>query len=161
MRGCLWFLALALHLSLALRGETNAAPTTVTFNKDIAPIIYRSCAPCHHPGESTPFDLIRYTDVAKRAQQIIDVTSKAYMPPWPPITGHGYPDLIGARRLNDRDLELIRRWVSDGAREGAEEDLPPALGGRLNGSWDRLIKWWKCRRLTTYQRRARMFTGTS
>ncbi|HEY3854496.1 MAG TPA: tetratricopeptide repeat protein [Verrucomicrobiae bacterium] len=127
MKQGLWLLALALFLPFVTRAEdASATQATVTFNKDIAPIIYRSCAPCHHRGEATPFELIRYADVAKRAQQILDVTSDAYMPPCPPITGHGYPKLIGARSLNDNDLELIRRWVSEGAKEGAPADLPPA-----------------------------------
>jgi hypothetical protein len=98
----------------------------VTFNKDVAPIIYRSCAPCHHTGESTPFNLITYGDVSKRARQIAEVTSLRYMPPWPPEVGGGYPRLVGARRLSDGDLELIQRWVAGGAIEGDAADLPAA-----------------------------------
>ncbi len=111
----------------------RAAPSPATFNKDIAPIIYRSCAPCHHTGQSTPFNLITYGEVAKRARQIAEVTGLGLMPPWPPKTGGGYPELVGARRLSDGDLELIRRWVSEGALEGAGGDLPPAP--QWSGEW--------------------------
>ena len=97
----------------------------MTFNKDIAPIIYRNCVSCHHSGESTPFNLITYGDVAKRARQIDEVTRLHYMPPWPPEVGGGYPWLVGMRRLSDGDLELIQRWVSEGAIEGDPADLPP------------------------------------
>src|ERR1700742_1505727 len=31
------------------------AAETVTFNKQIAPIIYKNCASCHRPGEAAPF----------------------------------------------------------------------------------------------------------
>jgi hypothetical protein len=129
-----WFLAAFCLLPLALRGDPTAAPrAAVTFNKEIAPIIYRSCAPCHHSGESTPFNLITYDQVAKRARQIAEVTSLAIMPPWPPQSGGGYPELVGARRLRGAELDLIRRWVAEGANEGAPEDLPPAP--QWSGEW--------------------------
>jgi hypothetical protein len=134
MKRSLWFLAAIWSLALPGRAASNPpAPAPVTFNKEIAPIIYNRCAPCHHRGESTPFDLITYAQVAKRARQIVDVTALGYMPPWPPQSGGGYPALAGDRRLSDAELSLIRRWVSDGAIEGAPADLPPAP--QWSGEW--------------------------
>jgi hypothetical protein len=68
-------------------GETKTR--TVTFNKDIAPIVLNYCAPCHRPGESGPFNLLNYDDVKKRARQIATVTGRRYMPPWLPEPGFG------------------------------------------------------------------------
>ena len=56
----------------------------VTFNGDIAPILFRSCAICHHPGEAGPFALLSYADAKARARQIATVTAKRFMPPWLP-----------------------------------------------------------------------------
>lgn len=42
----------------------------VTFNRDIAPILFKQCAPCHRPGEAAPFSLLTYEDAKKRAEQI-------------------------------------------------------------------------------------------
>jgi len=43
-----------------------AAPAEqVTFNRDIAPIIFQSCTACHRPGEAAPFSLLNYADVKK------------------------------------------------------------------------------------------------
>jgi hypothetical protein len=118
----------------AITKPPGATPdSAVTFNRDIAPIIYRRCASCHHTGEATPFNLITYSQVAKRARQIVQVTGQRYMPPWPPSTGGGYPEWVGARRLTDAELDLIRRWVSDGAVEGVPGDLPPAP--HWSGEW--------------------------
>ena len=50
---------------------------SVTFNRDIAPIIFRSCSTCHRPGEAAPFSLLTYTDVKKHARQIAEVTRRA------------------------------------------------------------------------------------
>src|SRR5687768_1984252 len=57
---------------------------TITFNKEIAPIVFNNCAGCHRPGESAPFSLLGYEDVRKRAKLIVDVTQRRYMPPWLP-----------------------------------------------------------------------------
>ena len=57
---------------------------SVTFNRDIAPIIFHSCSTCHRPGEAAPFSLLTYSDVKKHARQIADVTRSRVMPPWLP-----------------------------------------------------------------------------
>src|SRR4051812_32882613 len=56
----------------------------VTFNKHIAPVVFKNCASCHRPGQSAPFALLTYADVKKRAKQIVEVTHARYMPPWLP-----------------------------------------------------------------------------
>src|SRR5262249_20320953 len=43
--------------------ETKSSAKTVTFNKDVAPIFFKSCAECHRPGESAPFSVLSYKDV--------------------------------------------------------------------------------------------------
>src|SRR5258706_16023076 len=62
----------------------RAAASQITFYRDIAPVVYRNCSPCHRPGESAPFPLLSYEDVRRHAHQIADVTKRRYMPPWLP-----------------------------------------------------------------------------
>jgi len=95
----------------------------VTFNKDIAPIMFKNCASCHRPGESAPFSLLSYDDVKKHARQIATVTKIRYMPPWLPDPGPAR--FADERRLSDDQIHLIQRWVEDGAVEGRAADLPP------------------------------------
>ena len=95
-----------------------------TFNRDIAPILFKNCASCHHPGQAAPFSLLSYADVRKRSKTIADVTQRHYMPPWLPEKGHG--DFVGERRLTDDQIDLIQRWVGQGAVEGEPADLPRA-----------------------------------
>src|SRR5512140_3783567 len=45
----------------------------VTYTRDIAPILFRSCAACHRPGEAGPFSLLTFSDVKKHACQIAEV----------------------------------------------------------------------------------------
>ncbi|MCP3979206.1 MAG: tetratricopeptide repeat protein [bacterium] len=94
-----------------------------TFNRDVAPILYRSCTPCHRPGESGPFNLVTYNDVRKRGRQVVEVTQSRFMPPWLPEPGHG--EFLGSRRLSDAEVDAFANWVSGGMPEGAADHLPP------------------------------------
>jgi tetratricopeptide (TPR) repeat protein len=100
----------------------NAQPR-VTFTKDIAPILWSRCASCHRPGEIGPFSLITYDDARRHATLIADVTARRIMPPWKPVAGKG--DFQSVRRLTDPELELLQRWIEDGAPQGDPSALPP------------------------------------
>jgi Tfp pilus assembly protein PilF len=104
--------------------DTRAETDTVTFNRDVAPIVFANCACCHHPGEAAPFSLLTYDDVRRRAGQIADVTRRRFMPPWLPVQG-GH-EFANARRLSDEQLDTIRKWAKGGGVEGAAADLPAA-----------------------------------
>src|SRR4029077_8877257 len=105
--------------------DDRSAPGVATprFTKDIAPIIFEHCSPCHRPGQMVPFALLDYSDVRKRVGQIAQVTKSRYMPPWLPE--HGYGDFALERRLSDEQIEMIQRWVQGGAIEGDPAALPP------------------------------------
>jgi len=105
----------------------SPAAETITFNRHIAPIVLRNCAPCHRPGEAGPFSLLTYADVRRRAEQVARVTQIRFMPPWPPEPGYG--DLAGSRRLTDAEVALIQRWVAEGTPEGppSTPPSPPAF----------------------------------
>ena len=107
----------------------------VTFNKDIAPILFENCASCHRPIDSTPqakadpicvagapFPLLDYASVRPRADAIARATRTRAMPPWLPEAGHG--DFANARRLSDEQIALIQKWVEQGTPEGDTADKP-------------------------------------
>ena len=103
--------------------STAFAAPQITFNKDIAPILWAHCATCHRPGEMAPFSLIDYTDVVSRARQIATVTANHSMPPWLPEPGSG--PFVNERRLEPEAVAVIQQWVQDGAPRGDARDLPP------------------------------------
>ncbi len=107
----------------ALPSAADAADA-VTFNKDIAPLIFENCSICHRLGTTAPFSLLTYADVSQRAQQIALVTKRRFMPPWKPEPGYGEA-FVGERRLSDEQIARIQHWVADGAVEGNPADLPP------------------------------------
>ena len=97
--------------------------SSVTFNKQIAPILFEHCAGCHRPGQSAPFSLLEYAQVKKRADQIVKATQSRSMPPWLPEIGHAR--FANERRLTPENLDLIRRWAEQGGPEGSPQDRPP------------------------------------
>lgn len=107
----------------AAQEKIATAPPQITFNRDIAPILYRSCAGCHRPGESGPFPLLAYADAKAHARQIAAVTSSRFMPPWLPEPGAlKFADDL---RLSEDDIACIQAWVQQGGLEGNAGDLPP------------------------------------
>ena len=113
---------LRLSVSAHSPALTAAAPERVTFDKDIAPIVWKNCAPCHLPEEAGPFNLLTYEDVRTHARQIAQVTASRYMPSWLPAPGYG--DFVGERRLTEEEIATIARWVQEGEAEGDPRELP-------------------------------------
>lgn len=103
----------------------------VTFNKDIAPIVFQHCAPCHRPGQAAPFALLSFQDVKKHAADMADATVRRFMPPWLPEAGFG--DFAEERRLSAEQIGLIQQWVAEGGVEGEAADRPPVP--TFSGEW--------------------------
>ena len=70
-RGFTAFFLLAASAAAGGCGLSPAGRPTPTFGKDVAPIVFTHCAPCHRPGQPVPFTLLRYEDVAARAHRIV------------------------------------------------------------------------------------------
>src|SRR4051812_10347044 len=64
----------------------QAAKSTATFTKDVAPILQKSCQTCHRPNSVAPMSLITYEEVRPWARGIKARTSlgnrMGVMPPW-------------------------------------------------------------------------------
>jgi mono/diheme cytochrome c family protein len=101
-----------------------ARDAAVTFNRDIAPILYSHCSACHRQGEAGPFPLLTYQDVVKHAVQIDKVTRERIMPPWKPVAGFGR--FREEAHLSDRQIATISQWIVAGMPEGPESDRPAA-----------------------------------
>jgi Flp pilus assembly protein TadD/mono/diheme cytochrome c family protein len=113
---------IAAWLLVAFPAIAQTRTPAVTFYKQIAPVVYTHCAPCHRPGESAPFSLLTYEDVKRHAAQIAKVTRSRFMPPWLPE--HGYGDFAEERRLSDAQIQLIEDWVKQGSPAGPAAHAP-------------------------------------
>src|SRR4030081_2746981 len=78
--------ALVLVIAPALGPAGRVQTKKVTFSKDIAPILQRSCQSCHHPNSVAPMSLVSYEEVRPWARSIKLRTGLRNrpdaMPPW-------------------------------------------------------------------------------
>src|SRR5215475_14690290 len=121
----LTILAAALFLAASSSADDIAkSKAAVTFNKDVAPILFKNCVECHRPGEAAPMSLMSYKETRPWARSIREKVISREMPPW-----HADPHVgqfLNDHRLTQAEIDTITAWVDDGAKEGESRDLPPA-----------------------------------
>jgi mono/diheme cytochrome c family protein len=120
----LLFIAAFCTLHVSRADETKSPAKRITFNKDIAPIFFKSCAECHRPGEAAPFSALSYKEARPWAKSIREKVANRAMPPWHADPQHGA--FKNDRRLTQTEIDTITAWVDGGAAEGEQKDLPSA-----------------------------------
>jgi hypothetical protein len=98
-------------------------PVTPTFYRDVAPILEAHCISCHRPGEIAPMSLLTYNDVRPWAVSIKEAVMLRQMPPWSADAPLGH--FSNDWRLNDAEIDTVRRWVEMHAPAGDPKDAPP------------------------------------
>ena len=103
------------------------AQVTLSYTKNVAPIIKEKCISCHRINGAAPFSLESFQDVYKRKETIALVTKSKYMPPWK-ADSH-YVDYENDRSLSEGEILTIANWVKSGAIYGPkvhnEEKIMP------------------------------------
>src|SRR3954471_13427051 len=123
----------------SLSAEPAPPPDTVTFTKDIAPILQRSCQNCHHVDGVAPMSLVTYAEVRPWARAIKQRTSigphAGVMPPWYVEKNVGIQKYKNDPSLSELELAKVAKWVDSGAPEGNPADLPPTRTFDDGSTW--------------------------
>ena len=138
--------ALLLMVPVALGAQTFAStsdlafnPEDVTFSRDIAPILQRSCQNCHNPVGVAPMSLVTYQDARRYSRRMKERTAirdrMGAMPPWYVEKNIGIQHYKQDNSLNDEEVAMIAAWADNGTPEGDPADLPPALEFDDSGEW--------------------------
>ena len=128
--------ALLLAVSAAQpAAEQAAAPSGVTFAKDIAPIFQRSCLQCHQPDSIGPMSLMTYQEARPWARSIKNKVLQGEMPPYRYDRNVGIQRLKDDLRLSEKEIQTIARWVDSGAPQGNPADMPPPLAKADPNVW--------------------------
>ena len=96
----------------------------VTFTKDVAPILQRSCVNCHRPGEMAPMSLMTYEEARPWARAIKTRVSLREMPPWHIDKSIGITKFKNDPSLSDDEIATIVKWADGGAPRGNPADMP-------------------------------------
>jgi hypothetical protein len=127
-------------LGLGPSGLSAQTSATVTYARDVAPILQRACVSCHRPSSLAPMSLTSYQDARRYAGRIADRTQRGgamgTMPPWFVERGVGIQHFRNDEALTDAEIATIAAWVDAGAPEGNAADLPPARVFPDEPTWD-------------------------
>jgi len=95
---------------------------SVTYYRDVLPLLQANCQQCHRPGEIGPFALMNYKQAVNWAEDIKTYTETRQMPPWKITGGVAFQN---ERRLSEKDIATFAKWVDEGTPEGNPADAPP------------------------------------
>jgi len=121
-------LAKGTPIRLALASSPSIKP--ISYAAEVAPILQKSCVPCHSPGNVGPFAMTSYEKVKGKASMIREVLLAQRMPPWHADSHFG--SYVNQRSLAPEQALTLARWIAQDAPRGDGEDplaakaLPPA-----------------------------------
>jgi hypothetical protein len=128
----LFSLLLAAPVAATIGAIAQAPATTtpeVTFTKDIAPILQRSCQDCHRPDSVAPMSLLTYEDARPWARSMKTRTAlrnqRGAMPPFFVERNIGIQKFKHDPSLSEAEIAEIAKWADSGAPRGNPADMPP------------------------------------
>jgi len=123
----------------SVRAQQAAPAREVTFTKDIAPIVQRSCENCHRPNGVAPMSLATYEDARPWARAMKQRTSigprAGVMPPWYVEKNIGIQQFHNDPSLSEAEVATIATWADSGAARGNPADMPPARHYADDRAW--------------------------
>jgi hypothetical protein len=124
----LFLAAAGMCASPFVAAQQAPAPADVTFAKDIAPILQRSCQNCHRPDGVAPMSLVTFEDARPWARAIKQRTGigphAGVMPPWYVEKDIGIHQFKDDPSLSDEEIAKIAKWADSGAPRGNPADMP-------------------------------------
>lgn len=117
------------------RKQPERVKKSVSFYKDVAPIVQKNCQSCHRDGGVAPFELVSYDDVSGNAEKIREVVSERRMPPWHGRLNPKFGKFLNDKRLSEADVNTILAWVDGDAPAGDPNDAPALV------SWPSADEW--------------------
>ena len=135
----MWSVGLVAVGGLSTRAQTAAQATPrgeVTFTRDIAPILQRSCENCHRRNGVAPMPLSTYEEVRPWARSIKVKTSLREMPPWYIEKYIGIQKFKNDPSLSDEEIATVATWVDRGAPRGNPADMPPPRQYQDTEGWN-------------------------
>jgi hypothetical protein len=112
----------SLYLAASVASSIAFAAPSVTFHKNVEPILQEHCQECHRPGEIGPMPLLSYEQARPWARAIKTEVLTNKMPPWPADPHYG--KFSNDRSLTRQQIDTLAAWADAGAPEGSKADAP-------------------------------------
>jgi hypothetical protein len=104
---------------------TAFSADSITFHKDVEPILQKNCQSCHRPGQAAPMSLLSYESTRPWAKAMKTAVVTRKMPPW--FADARYGHFTNDRSLKQADIDVLAQWADLGAPEGNASDAPAAV----------------------------------
>ena len=131
--------AVALLVGSTLIAQSAPPSAPVTYTKDIAPILQRSCENCHRPDGVAPMALTTFEEVRPYARAIKQRTGigphAGVMPPWYAEKNIGIQSFKNDPSLSDEEVAKVAKWADSGAPRGNPADMPPPRTWADGNTW--------------------------
>src|SRR5262249_37737062 len=113
---------LTLALGVSLAAMAGAVPSTVTYYKDVGPVLEKRGPECHRPGEAAPMSLMSYNEVRPWAKAIKTAVLTKKMPPW--FADPHFGKFSNDRTLTQSEIDTLIAWIDGGVKEGDPKEAP-------------------------------------
>ena len=100
--------------------QARAQHASISYSKEIAPMLEENCVACHRPGGIGPWAMTDYNMVRGFSLMIREVVRTQRMPPWhaDPAVGHFSND----RSLTPEQTQTLVHWIEAAAPRGEGPD---------------------------------------
>lgn len=107
---------------MALAGVASGVPPVplVSYSQHIAPLLVKSCMPCHRPGDIAPWAMTNHAVIARFSRLIKGAVLAGNMPPWHADAKH--QTFANAKALEPGELAMLVDWIDRGAPRGDGAD---------------------------------------
>lgn len=113
--------------------DARATHATISYEKQIAPILAKNCVACHSEGGIGPFAMNSYEVVKQFSGMIRESIRTDRMPPF-----HADPHVnafVGDMNLTAKDTQTLIHWIEAGAPRGAGSD-PLKINAKPAPEWE-------------------------
>jgi len=105
----------------AVKNAETSKVETVTYYRDVLPILHMNCQRCHSPDQVAPFSLTSYEDASDWMETALEEIDAKRMPP---AQIESDLEISGTHPLSPAEVATLRQWVASEKPQGNPDDAP-------------------------------------
>ncbi|MBM3824208.1 MAG: hypothetical protein FJ404_15195 [Verrucomicrobia bacterium] len=91
-----------------------------SYSSEVAPLILKSCMPCHQPGDIAPWSMTNHAVLKEFSKLIKSSVLAGDMPPW--HADPAYASLSNKKALDPESVDLLVAWIDAGCPKDGQGD---------------------------------------
>lgn len=107
-----------------------AAPS---YTRQVAPLLLKSCMPCHQPGDIAPWSMTNHAVIKEYSRLIKSSVLAGEMPPWHADPAHQV--LSNSKALAPEEVDLLVNWIDQGCVQDEGEDPLLQVRASIDEGW--------------------------